>query len=209
MLSALRDLLLPQICALCGQGNETLCATCRSRWSIPAQPCGRLALPVFATHAYDIEAAHVIAGAKDHRRRWLLPLIVDGVLSATRPLLQDRTLLVPIPSRALSVRLRGEAIMERIALSVMQRLKSEGHDVAVDAVLRHSRSVADQSRLSARDRQRNLEGAFAISRRAPIDRRIIVVDDVMTTGASMREAWRALSGYDVVGGACAASTSLR
>lgn len=207
MLGALKDLLLPQSCSLCGRGDRPLCASCRGRWNAPPRLCSQSVTPVFATHLYDSEAARVIAGAKDHRRRWLLPLIVDGITSATRPLLQSPTLLVPIPSRSLAVRMRGEAMMDVVSRVVAHRLRDEGFDVVADSLLRHSRAVSDQSRLSARQRSENMQGAFLISRRAASDRRIIVVDDVITTGASMREAWRALSSHDIAGGACATSTS--
>ncbi|MGL5862887.1 MAG: ComF family protein, partial [Phycicoccus sp.] len=87
-----------------------------------------------------------------------------------------------------------------------------GTDVA--AVLRHTRRVADQAGLGRADRAANLAGALAV---APRKRRLVtgavclVVDDVVTTGATLTEAARALgaAGARHVVGAAAAATPRR
>ncbi|MFD7735507.1 ComF family protein [Kitasatospora phosalacinea] len=62
-------------------------------------------------------------------------------------------------------------------------------------MLRHSRPVADQAGLGAAERRRNLDGALAVPARvAPrlAGHRLVLVDDLVTTGASLAEAARAL-----------------
>lgn len=166
--------------------------------------------PIFATRPYDDLAAHIIGGVKDHQRRWLLPFLEEGVMSAVRPLVvasDCAVTLVPMPSRASSVRRRGEDLMVRICHQVARRLRSEHQQVDVQPLLRHQRRVRDQAGLSARQRQANLDGAFELSKPPVAGRKIIVVDDVVTTGASMREAMRVLARYELMGGASATSTT--
>jgi len=73
--------------------------------------------------------------------------------------------------------------------------------------LRHIRRVRDQSGLDAVARRRNLSGALAVRRRTVPEltgREVIVVDDIVTTGATTAEAARALeaAGARVIGACC-------
>ncbi|WP_413757509.1 ComF family protein [Streptomyces sp. MMBL 11-3] len=105
-------------------------------------------------------------------------------------------LLVPVPSARWAVRARGHDPARRIALAAAAALRREGTPARVLAVLRQRRAVADQSGLTARRRLDNLAGALEV---APGGAglladggRIVLVDDLMTTGASLAEAARAL-----------------
>ena len=57
----------------------------------------------------------------------------------------------------------------------------------------HKRSVKDQSGLNAQERRLNLVGAFALEKSVRIYGDIVLIDDVVTTGSTLREARRALS----------------
>ncbi|MFE5515329.1 ComF family protein [Streptomyces sp. NPDC056529] len=120
-------------------------------------------------------------------------------------------LLVPVPSSRRSVRARGHDPTRRIALAAAARLRRTGRDARVAPVLRQRRYVADQAGLGARGRLANLSGALevvpggarlltvgsttgnAAGRTAgPAAGTVVLVDDLMTTGASLAEAARAL-----------------
>ncbi|KUM68762.1 ComF family protein [Streptomyces curacoi] len=104
-------------------------------------------------------------------------------------------LLVPVPSARGAVRARGHDPARRIALAAAGELRRGGTPARVLAVLRQRRAVADQSGLNSRQRLDNLADALTV---APGGARllaggpVVLVDDLMTTGASLAEAARAV-----------------
>ncbi|ELS53715.1 ComF family protein [Streptomyces viridochromogenes] len=104
-------------------------------------------------------------------------------------------LLVPVPSARGAVRARGHDPARRIALAAAGELRRAGTPARVLAVLRQRRAVADQAGLDSRQRLDNLAGALTV---APGGARllaggpVVLVDDLMTTGASLAEAARAV-----------------
>ncbi|MET9732831.1 ComF family protein [Streptomyces sp. NPDC006458] len=104
-------------------------------------------------------------------------------------------LLVPVPSRRAAVRARGHDPARRIALAAAGELRQAGTPARVLSVLRQCRPVADQAGLNSRRRRENLAGALAVARGGAGLLRggaVVLVDDLMTTGASLAEAARAV-----------------
>lgn len=111
--------------------------------------------------------------------------------------------LVPVPSAPWAVRARGHDPARRIALAAAGELRRTGTPARVVAVLRQRRAVADQSGLNSRQRLDNLAGALEVpaggARLLNGGGRVVIVDDLMTTGASLTEAARALRAVLVAG----------
>lgn len=130
-----------------------------------------------------------------------------GAPSPTAALL----LLVPVPSSRRAVAARGHDSTRRIARAAARRLRREGGSpVRVAAVLRQGREVADQAGLGARERVSNLAGALVAvpgARGLLAAGRVVLVDDLMTTGASLAAAAAAVRtcGGTVAGAAVVAA----
>jgi predicted amidophosphoribosyltransferase len=117
----------------------------------------------------------------------------------------DGVVLVPVPSSPAAVRARGQDHARRLARAAARTLPG----VPARPLLRLTRAVADQAGLDTAARARNLSGA--LTARASAGLRVVVVDDVVTTGATLAEATRALqaAGAQVLGAAVVAATVRR
>jgi predicted amidophosphoribosyltransferase len=230
--AASADLLLGTTCVGCERAGLSLCARCeRTLAGLPflarPDPCPPGLPPVWAVTAYDgVARAAVIAHKDDGRLPLAKPLgralavsVLGLLASANGPRdsgarLVEPVLLVPVPSARAAVRSRGHDPLVRISRGAVRALRRAGVQARVARVLRATRSVADQSALGAAARATNLAGAFAAGGRAT-DRRPrstwVVVDDVITTGATAVEAARALRAVrlDVLGVAVIAATRRR
>jgi predicted amidophosphoribosyltransferase len=119
--------------------------------------------------------------------------------------------LVPVPSSPSATRRRGADPTRALVVAAARRA---GLDRRVAPALRLGRPVADQAGLGARDRSANLAGAFAVRRRwAQVlpGATVVIVDDVVTTGATLTEAARVVrtAGATVVTAAVVAATRRR
>jgi hypothetical protein len=104
-------------------------------------------------------------------------------------------LLVPVPSARRVVGARGHDPARRIALAAAGELRRGGVAARVVGVLRQRRAVADQAGLDSRERLENLAGALAVVPGGGgllLGGPVVLVDDLMTTGASLTEAARAV-----------------
>lgn len=118
------------------------------------------------------------------------------------------------PSTPATVRERGHDPLQRIVQACRRSLRSAGIRTEAGPVLRRVRAVADQAGLSARGRAANLDNAFEVHPRyrgRVAGSRLVVVDDVLTTGATAAEAARAIDrcGGDVHAVAVIAATRRR
>lgn len=141
----------------------------------------------------------------------VLAAVVRDLLAATLRA-PGPVLLVPVPSRPEAVRRRGHDPVLRAARVAASRLRRSGVEARVARVLRPAERLADQAGLTADERAANLAGALRC--RWPAGARtpaVVVVDDVLTTGATARESQRALevAGFQVVGIATVAATRRR
>jgi len=201
----LQELVLPVDCAGCGTAGPALCRDCRLRLlpQVTSRTIG--GLPVTSALAYAGVAQPVIVAFKNEGRTGLAPPLALALRSAVAAAVEgvdgDDLLLVPM------ARTRRSAV-ERGYDPVRLLLRRAGLP-HVDA-LRLVRRPMDQVRLGREDRFANVEHGMAA--RMPLHgRRVLLVDDVVTTGATLLEAARSVqaAGGAVLGAATAASTRLR
>ncbi len=221
---AARDLLLGTHCVGCAEPGRLLCGDCAGllpagaevAWPSPTPP--GLVAP-FSAGAYDGTVRAMVLGHKERRLlalcRPLSGLLAQAVIGsgAGGPLV-----LVPVPSRRSSVRARGHDPTYAMTRGAAAALRAAGVDAVAWPLLRLLPGVVDQAGLHASERAANLARSMACSvaaqRRLGRVRprsRMVVCDDVLTTGSTLREAQRALEsvGLTVAAAAVVAATRRR
>jgi predicted amidophosphoribosyltransferase len=226
----LLDLVLPAECPGCGlagPGARPACTDCLAALTGPAYPTlpdppPRGLAPVMAVAAYAGPARALLVAHKESGRlalaRPLGAALAASVAASTSAPASTASgaacALVPVPSRPAARRSRGHDPLLRIARRAAADLRRSGVPATVVPALRHTRRVADQAGLDAAARAANLAGALGVTAygvRLLAGRRVIAVDDVLTTGATLAEAVRALlaAGLPVTGTAVVAATRRR
>jgi len=211
------DIALPTLCVSCREpvSGEGVCADCWAKLSFIAQPyCPRLGIPFVydpgpellsmeaianppayararAAVRYDDVARTLVHALKYQDRTDLAPAMGRWMARAGRELLAEADALVPVPlhwRRGWSRRYNQSGALAR----VIER--QTGVKLASEA-LRRVRPTAQQIGLSRSERASNVQGAFKVAsdRKADIaGRRLVLVDDVLTSGATVDACARAL-----------------
>jgi predicted amidophosphoribosyltransferase len=185
------------------------------------------------TTPYDAVMRQLISAHKERGALGLTPFLAGRLAAAVRGVAAAaevgpaRLVLVPVPSARAVVRERGFDASWAMAVRAARRLRRDGR-VRARRLLAQRRPVRDQAGLTAAERATNLRGAFrvrtdwrdAIRKLSSLSSEpddvlcaaeqpaVIIVDDVVTTGASLTEAARALrsAGLPVLGAATIAAT---
>lgn len=129
----------------------------------------------------------MLLGAKENSLYLADNLLITALLHSLRGAQSQNQFdfLVPVPSRKSVARKRG-----RQFISTLSRSIGDMENLPTEEILTHTRRIRDQSNLDAKDRAINLDGAL-ISLRF-LSGRAVLIDDLVTTGATLHEAARAL-----------------
>jgi ComF family protein len=212
------DFVLPPLCPSCRGVVDTprgLCAECWSKLSFIARPfCERLGIPFVydpgpgvlsmeaiasppaygrarAAVRFDDVARALVHGFKYSDRLDLAPMLGTCMAQAGRELLADADALIPVPLHWR--RLWARRFNQSAALA--QVISGHCGVPALLHVLERKRATPQQVGLSRSDRATNVQGAFLVADAAKLDvrrRRLILVDDVLTSGATVDHCARTL-----------------
>jgi ComF family protein len=217
VLRAALDLALPRLCAACrapveGQG---LCPQCWSKLSFISRPyCERLGIPFVydpgpgilsmeaiadppayhrarAAVRFDEVSRALVHALKYGDRLDLAPMMGRWLANAGRELLADADALVPVP---LHWRRRWARRFNQSAVLAAAVSAASGVPLAAGA-LKRMKATAQQVGLSRSERAANVAGAFRVppdGKAAVVGRRLVLLDDVLTSGATVEGCARAL-----------------
>jgi predicted amidophosphoribosyltransferase len=198
----LADLLFPRRCVACGRTAQPLCPACADA-GLVRRELGGLTLVAAAEYRDGLRTA-VLAYKERNRRDLVRPLglllaAAVGDVGGGEPVV-----LVPVPSARRAARARGGDHVARLATVAAREIHTR-----VLRVLALQRAVRDSAGLDTGERMVNLN--HAMSAGPPVAGRVVVVDDVITTGATALEAVRALRAqrWKVAGVAAVAATPRR
>ncbi|RBY86536.1 ComF family protein [Blastococcus sp. TF02A-30] len=199
-LSALADLVLPRTCAGCGRPASPLCGSCAALLARPRPAAPRRFPdgfpPTAAAGAYRGTVRPAVVEFKERGRAELavplgaaLALAVAAVVAAVPGPWRGPVLLVPVPSSAAALRARGRDHVRELAGRAVRELCAAGLPAAQAPLLRRRGRVRDSAGLPAAQRRANLAGSFVLARRpAAPEGLLVLVDDVVTSGATLAEA---------------------
>ena len=191
------DLVLPLECGGCGAPSTRWCKACARELAVkPDEPhliSPRLdpGVPVFSLGRYAAARREAIIAVKEHGRADLIAPLAAVLNGGLRHLLNWGVVDAPLtvvaaPTRRSAARRRGGDPVNRMALAATAGLR----DVAVVQALRMRALTRDSVGLSSTDRQRNVAGRVRLCSAVAGD--ALVVDDIVTTGATARESVRVL-----------------
>jgi predicted amidophosphoribosyltransferase len=207
-LADVADVLVGTCCVSCRNPALGLCAECAAVVRphprvVRDRPCR-----VAAAGEYDGALRSAIIAWKEQGRftveRPLAHLVAASVLALDE---EGRIALVPIPSRPDRRRARGADVVSDLACRAAALLRSVDVDASAAPSLAFVKRVRDQAGLSATARADNVRGSL-VARRIPTAP-VVLVDDIVTTGATLGEAVRAFGarGLTVAGAAVMADRS--
>ena len=195
------DVFIPPACAGCGAIGRILCPACRSSLRPPGHDRDRFVAPdpgavvgeacelSIAAFEYEGPVRRALAQLKYNGVRRIAPELANESLGHLRRLLwvTGPAVLVPIPLHVTRQRQRGYNQSRLIALALADRARLPVRDV-----LERRRPTTVQHRLDRAARLRNLRGAFETN--GPVPKVVVLVDDILTTTATLETCATVLRG---------------
>jgi ComF family protein len=186
---ALLDLLMPPACAGCGRPGSLLCDRCVGAFAPPFRPDDRFVAPdagvvigdalmlAMAAFAYAGPMRRALAALKYTGASRLAPILARVAAPALERLLviTGPAILVPVPVHRERRRERGYNQAELIARALGPTAP----------ILERVRPTTKQHRLDRAARLANLRGAFRVTPGASAPSTVVVVDDIITTTATL------------------------
>jgi predicted amidophosphoribosyltransferase len=194
------DLVLPLECGGCGAPSTRWCTACAAELAIgpdaPRVVTPRVdpQVPVFALGRYAGARRRSIVAMKDRGRTDLLAPLSRSLAVGIHRLLHWGLLDVPLtvvaaPTRGWAARQRGGDPVTRMATMAT----ADHPEITVVRALRIKALARDSAGLDSAARERNIAGRVVLTRRRlPPGRELLLVDDIVTTGATARESVRVL-----------------
>lgn len=211
------DLVFPPRCAVCDSDGAFLCDACAASLAEARPPrcsrcwrpgelfcleCRRTAPPFTGLRSAFVHTGSARTLVHALKYRGMTALATPMAAHLANVVRRDRLrveVIVPVPLSGLRRRMRGYNQAEALAKAIGREL---GLPVRRDALVRRRHTPPQAQSAGATERRRNVAGAFAASNAGLAGARVLLVDDVTTTGATMAacaEALRAANAHSVWG----------
>ena len=193
--------------------NYGICAECKRSIQTEVSITFRGPLQIFAGSKYTSNISRIILAAKEDNQLQARVFLAECLTQSLKKAIEEISLkrnqsiknvvIIPIPSRKSADRKRGFAHIELLVtrLMVLNQLTNQAISFQVLDCLSHSRKISDQSSLNFNERAMNMKGAFTVDQVMYFESYptknsntvVFLVDDLVTTGATVQAANSALS----------------
>jgi ComF family protein len=206
----LSTLIFPETCLVCDQPGSDLCRVCKNRFIPKPKFLLGEKFSIVSSLPYDDISKKVILLSKEQGLVAAHQILARAISSAIREFrVKSRVSIVLIPTQRKSLRRRGINHLEEIGRLILENTLIN-QDFEILNALEFTRNISDQTKLTESQRASNLRGAFRV-KKVRISSPVIVMDDVVTTGSTLREAVRVLQerNLTVIGAATACASQRR
>jgi predicted amidophosphoribosyltransferase len=197
-LKSLKELVFTKLCISCAAPGYWLCPSCLSAWNTSVKKNSIDGKPIYFKSDYTSKTASVILAAKEGNDLNAIALLASAISQSIAFSIADLRLsevitLITIPSAPSAIRRRGQDHINTLAKYVQRDLQQKSITAYYAPILFQKKSIRDQSQLSSQQRMENTKGKFAVKSCEIPQGAVYLIDDLITTGASMLEGVRALS----------------
>ncbi len=185
-LEAILDLIFPPRCAGCGKVGDYFCRDCRHLVRKPNLADRTYPLCVVSAGIFEEPLRSAVHALKYRKQRPLAEILAD--LMIANGLDWEPDLIIPVPLHPSRLRERGFNQAELLA----QHIGAATNVTVNSQALSRVRETRSQVGLSWRERQDNVKDAFEAKPELVIGKRVLLIDDVITTGATLGACANAL-----------------
>jgi predicted amidophosphoribosyltransferase len=195
---SLKELIYPNICLCCGKTGVKICHNCSKYWLANPNKSKVENNCLFFVTTYDETTSPIILAAKESGNREAVKLIARSITNSISFAILNLGIaqpinLVTIPSQLSAIRRRGRDHIKDLVQEVITQLNKQNIDAVYLPILKPIKKIKDQSDLNGLQRKENMSHAFIVKTSPISQSAVIVIDDLVTTGASILEGVRALS----------------
>jgi ComF family protein len=195
---SLKELIYPNICLCCGKTGAKICHNCSKYWLANPNKSKVENNCLFFVTTYNETTSPIILAAKESGNREAVKLIARSITSSISFAILNLGIsqpinLVTIPSQLSAIRRRGRDHIEDLVQEVLIQLNKQNIDAIYLPILKPMKKIKDQSDLNGLQRKENMSHAFIVKSSPISQSAVILIDDLVTTGASIQEGVRALT----------------
>lgn len=196
-LLSLKDLVYPKFCLSCQRYGDFLCLECEALWLAKPRKTKVLDIDHYFTEDYNENSTRVILAAKERGNKVAIKLLANAIARSINFAVLEKKFegqlnLVTIPSQKSTIRSRGRNYISDLASQVVIVLFSMSLTAKYFPLLGLAKKSKDQSDLNSRERTVNMKNAFIVNDSLNSQDGIFLIDDLITTGASVMEGVRAV-----------------
>jgi len=195
---SLKELIYPNICLCCGKTGAKICHNCSKYWLANPNKSKVENNCLFFVTVYDETTSPIILAAKESGNREAVKLIARSITSSISFAILNLGIsqpinLVTVPSQLSAIRRRGRDHIKDLVQEVIIQLNQQNIDAIYLPILKPIKKIKDQSDLNGLQRKENMSHAFIVKSSSISQSAVILIDDLVTTGASIQEGVRALT----------------